>query len=183
MVSRALRGQSATEYIMVLAAVLVIGIIVATLLSYFSGFSGSITERESQTYWQSVARPIRLLEVNHDAAGMQCTSSPISTVDVLRVYVQNTQTNPIVLQQIIVDNDASAVPNVCPGSADNSAPSLTTSNVTLGPGKSVLVGFISTKKKCTSSSQRVSMLLKFKYYSRSLEKYQIGEKDLIFTCA
>ena len=55
-----LRGQGATEYLVLLAVVLIIGLVSVALLGFFPGISGGISEAESQAYWGGVARPIKI---------------------------------------------------------------------------------------------------------------------------
>lgn len=177
-----LRAQGATEYLILLAAVLLIGTIVASLLGYFTGYSSGLTESESHVYWQSVAKPIRILEAVQNTMGCECSDVCITTVDVFRVVVQNTQSNPIILRQVVVDGNNTAVGNVCLSpSLEN--PTDHTENVTLNPGKQVTIGVISTSKKCTSANQLIPMALSLKYSSRGLDLVQTGEKDFLMRCA
>lgn len=46
-----MRGQAATEYLIILAVVVIIALIVVGVLSGFSRLAGGITEQQSQTYW------------------------------------------------------------------------------------------------------------------------------------
>ena len=56
------KGQSSSEYLSLLAAVLVVGLAAVTLLQYFPGMGGEASATESHLYWASSIRPIGVLE-------------------------------------------------------------------------------------------------------------------------
>ena len=56
-----LRGQGATEYLVLLAVVLVIALVAIALLGFFPGMAGDERVTQSQAYWQS-ATPIAIIE-------------------------------------------------------------------------------------------------------------------------
>ncbi len=45
------KGQAATEYLIILAVVVIIALIVVGVLGGFQGLTGGITEQQSATYW------------------------------------------------------------------------------------------------------------------------------------
>ena len=49
------RGQAATEYLIILAVVVIIALIVVGVLGGFQGLSGGITRQQSEVYWSSIA--------------------------------------------------------------------------------------------------------------------------------
>ncbi len=49
------RGQAATEYLIILAVVVIIALIVVGVLGGFQGLSGGITRQQSEAYWSSIA--------------------------------------------------------------------------------------------------------------------------------
>ena len=49
------RGQAATEYLIILAVVVIIALIVVGVLGGFQGLSGGITKQQSEAYWSSIA--------------------------------------------------------------------------------------------------------------------------------
>lgn len=57
------RGQGATEYLVLLAVVLVIALVGVALLGFFPGTANDAQITESQIYWQS-AGPIAITELN-----------------------------------------------------------------------------------------------------------------------
>lgn len=54
------KGQGATEYLVLLAVVLMIALVSLALLGFFPGMAGDAKKSESDTYWKS-ARPFGIL--------------------------------------------------------------------------------------------------------------------------
>jgi len=59
-VSRSLRGQGATEYLVVLGAVLLVSIVVVSAMSSFPSSQSSMKQQQSQAYWSSLS-PIKVI--------------------------------------------------------------------------------------------------------------------------
>ncbi len=57
-----MKGQGSTEYLVILAVVLVVALIVIGLLGQFTGFSGAGLEQQSKAYWQGT-QPFALQSV------------------------------------------------------------------------------------------------------------------------
>jgi len=56
-----MRGQGATEYLVLLAVVLIVALVSVALLGFFPGMASDAQMTQSQTYWQS-AQPIAISE-------------------------------------------------------------------------------------------------------------------------
>jgi len=56
-----LRAQGATEYLVLLAVVLIVALVSVALLGFFPGMASDAQITQSQTYWQS-ATPVAILE-------------------------------------------------------------------------------------------------------------------------
>lgn len=56
-----MKGQGATEYLVLLAVVLIIALVSIALLGFFPGLSSGITDEQSRAYWSS-ASPISISE-------------------------------------------------------------------------------------------------------------------------
>ncbi len=56
-----MRGQGATEYLVLLAVVLIVALVSVALLSFFPGMAADAQETQSKMYWQS-ASPIAITE-------------------------------------------------------------------------------------------------------------------------
>lgn len=62
-------GQGATEYLVMLAAILVVALVALALLGFFPGMTGDAKISQSDSYWKSEARPIAVLEHKATTAG------------------------------------------------------------------------------------------------------------------
>jgi len=88
------KGQGATEYLVLLAVVLVIALVALALLGDVFGRSGDVKITSSQAYWSSVA-PLSII-------GASAYRSPSSTVHYPFIKIRNTGTDSIRLKGIIV---------------------------------------------------------------------------------
>ncbi|MFA6327971.1 MAG: class III signal peptide-containing protein [Candidatus Micrarchaeia archaeon] len=63
------RGQGATEYLVLLAVVLIIALVAIMLLGYFPGMATDAKITQSNTYWRGEARPFAITEANINSSG------------------------------------------------------------------------------------------------------------------
>jgi len=56
------RGQGATEYLVLLAVVLIVALVSVALLGFFPGMAADARITQSQSYWRGQARPFAILE-------------------------------------------------------------------------------------------------------------------------
>ncbi|MEM4633540.1 MAG: hypothetical protein QW275_00095 [Candidatus Anstonellaceae archaeon] len=56
------KGQGATEYLVLLAVVLIIALVSIALLGFFPGLASDARITQSNSYWRGEARPIAILE-------------------------------------------------------------------------------------------------------------------------
>ncbi len=56
------KGQGATEYLVLLAVVLIIALVSIALLGFFPGLTGDAKLTQSDSYWRGQARPFQILE-------------------------------------------------------------------------------------------------------------------------
>ena len=56
------KGQGATEYLVLLAVVLIVAMVAIALLGFFPGLAGDAKISQSDTYWRGSARPFAILE-------------------------------------------------------------------------------------------------------------------------
>jgi hypothetical protein len=57
-----MKGQGATEYLVLLAAVLIIALVSLALLGFFPGMAGDAKISQSHSYWSSEAKPFAVVE-------------------------------------------------------------------------------------------------------------------------
>ena len=63
------RGQGATEYLVLLAVVLIIALVSIMLLGYFPGMATDAKITQSNAYWRGEARPFAITESNINSTG------------------------------------------------------------------------------------------------------------------
>ena len=63
------RGQGATEYLVLLAVVLIIALVAIMLLGYFPGMATDAKITQSNAYWRGDARPFAITEVSINSTG------------------------------------------------------------------------------------------------------------------
>lgn len=90
------RGQGTTEYLIILAIVIVIALVVVGVLGGFPRIGSSIGEGQSKTYWSSV-QPLALIEWKVGATG---TSS---------LVFQNQTSSSITLNSVLWDTNSITV--------------------------------------------------------------------------
>jgi len=63
------KGQGATEYLVLLAVVLIIALVAIMLLGYFPGMATDAKITQSNAYWRGEARPFAITEANINSTG------------------------------------------------------------------------------------------------------------------
>ena len=66
------KGQGATEYLVLLAVVLIVALVSVALLGFFPGMAADARIAQSSSYWRGQARPFAILDNACTAAG-SCT--------------------------------------------------------------------------------------------------------------
>ena len=66
-----MKGQGATEYLVLLAVVLIIALVSIALLGFFPGMASDAKITQSNSYWQGQARPFSISEIRVNASGGQ----------------------------------------------------------------------------------------------------------------
>lgn len=57
-----MKGQGATEYLVLLAVVLIVAMVAIALLGFFPGLAGDAKKAQSDAYWRGEARPFAIIE-------------------------------------------------------------------------------------------------------------------------
>jgi hypothetical protein len=68
-----MKGQGATEYLVLLAVVLIIALVSIALLGFFPGLASDARITQSTSYWRGEARPFAILEHTFSAASANGT--------------------------------------------------------------------------------------------------------------
>ncbi|HQT45139.1 MAG TPA: class III signal peptide-containing protein [Candidatus Micrarchaeota archaeon] len=156
------KGQGSTEYLVILAVVLIIALVAIAILGFFPGLATDAQKTQSDSYWQGVAYPFRIVESK-------------ATAGTLSVILQNANSQALTLNSM-----AAGGANATPG-----LPA-----VFLGGEKKLVQYNISIDGICGNGSTRYAVAgntISFNYSSNAL-KYQMqggdaAVKDLIGTCS
>ena len=164
------KGQGATEYLILLGAVLVVALGVITLLGFFPGMIGDATLSESQLYWRGSARPISVIE-EKNINGTICAGTGAASG--YRLVLVNINPDPIYLTNISLDGT--------PRTFCASGATLPAASLSIGPGQVFRIDAVGPP--CTPG-KAVEMQLAFTYDTPYLEgKTQAGAKKLSFKCS
>jgi len=91
------KGQGATEYLVLLAVVLIVALVSVALLGFFPGMAADARITQSQSYWRGQARPFAILD-----ASINTTNATLS--------VQNMEANgPYNITAISINGTGTAV--------------------------------------------------------------------------
>jgi hypothetical protein len=91
------KGQAATEYLIILAVVVIIALIVVGVLGGFQGLSGGITRQQSEAYWSSIADVGVLPNYKISPAIAELT-------------IRNNRPFPIKVSSVLIDNTGAISP-------------------------------------------------------------------------
>jgi hypothetical protein len=147
------RGQGTTEYLIILAVVIVIALVVVGVMGWFPGLSTGITESQSKAYWLG-ASPLAVTDWQITSTATDATFS-----------MRNMTTDVIQVTEITVDGTAIIATdvNIAAGS---------TTNVTGTTGKACASG----------SAYQYNMAISYDVINGISGKTQTGQKPLVATC-
>jgi hypothetical protein len=156
------KGQGATEYLVILGAVLLVAMVIIALLGWFPQVGGPAREKESDAYWKS-------------ATPFSITSQRFDNGTVL-LMVANRGSDKFNLTEIQVDDGAGNVYNL----------SITSTIFTAGDEKPIFVPSFTTGNPCVSTASggsyefaKVSLFYKMGIYPMR----QTGARPLVGRCA
>jgi len=55
------KGQGATEYLVILAVIIIIALVIVSIMGWFPGIALGVTEQQSKAYWRSTA-PLAIVD-------------------------------------------------------------------------------------------------------------------------
>ena len=155
------KGQGATEYLVLLAVVLIIALISIALLGFFPGLATDAKKTQSDTYWRGQASPFRVLD--HTIA----TSNGVMTLS-----VQNSGSDKITLNAYAIGGTA-----------------VTGLNTSFQGGETKNINLTLGTNPCTGATRYeiLGTQIMFNYTTiNSLAKVQGGDaptKSLVGTCS
>ncbi len=179
--ARTLHGQGATEYLILLAVVLVIAIVVVALLGFFPGTATDARMAQSKAYWDGVASPLQITDTQPLFTGTSNIICGQASKRGTRMAIMNTYTSQITITTLSVGNTSTTTTSVqfCPGSGGAVAPS-----ITVDPGGSALVDVITGTDYCGGANGSLGeYYVRFTYSTPYLAgQTQLGSKPLSFRC-
>ncbi len=155
------KGQGATEYLVLLAVVLIVAMVAIALLGFFPGLAGDAKKTQSDAYWRGEARPFAILEHSQSGTG-------------LTFVVQNLEADQRSINSIIVYGQGQ-IANITAFPSNNPY-------FSAGERKTVNVTFASN---CTSgATYEYWVNVSFNNSDNSIpNQRQIGSKTLVGKCA
>jgi len=124
-----MHGQGATEYLVLLAVVLIISLVAIALLGFFPGMAGDAKITESQAYWKG-ATPLAIVDVS----GIKSCSVETGA-RYFNMKIQNTGSYRIRLSKIWLGRENISLYNDV--SAGTEKP---LANIEMGPGEETCIG-------------------------------------------
>lgn len=148
------RGQGTTEYLIILAVIIIIALVVAGVMGWFPGLGGAITEQQSKAYWQG--------------------TSPIAVTD----WQIGSNTGKFTLKNVSTDKITVNVINL-KGDTNSSGTELP-ATLNAGESKSVSVNF--TGLGCTGTYQ-YNLIIYYDVEGGGITgKKLVGAKPIVGTC-
>lgn len=126
------QGQGATEYLVLLAVVLIISLVSIALLGFFPGTASDAAASESQAYWRS-ASPLAITEFK-----VYSTTSP--GVSATAMVIENHGAYPIRLSALLAKNQSGSLHRLTTY-YDNLVVLHDMSDITISPGDKACFGY------------------------------------------
>jgi hypothetical protein len=186
-----LKGQGATEYLVLLAVVLIIALVSISLLGFFPGVAFDSRLAQNHAYWSGQAYPIRIHEVTFAPmyGGYPNTCGYLFYTG-YRMAIQNMMADTITVEDICFPGNEPQCANYSAQLVCNSLPFSTfPSLIKIAPGEKKTVDVLDysvpflTPGCDTSKNIIYEKEVKIVYYSPyGVRNVQIGSKPLIFRC-
>lgn len=90
-------GQISAEFLIILAIVLIVALVAVGLSSFFLQSSGDVVQSETDTYWATQVRPLRVDQMQ----GYYYSGAPSSGE--IAIVIQNVDSKPLTLRNIVLD--------------------------------------------------------------------------------
>jgi len=161
------KGQGATEYLVLLAVVLIVAMVAIALLGFFPGLAGDAKIAQSDAYWRGTSRPFAILEHS-----MSSSSSNLTLV------IQNVDADQREITQLSMGGSGlSGTSN----SSDPASDFYSTSKRFFSSGEKKTI-YMDMGANCTSGNS-YELYVNFTYNTGSITGLkQFGEKTLVGRC-
>ncbi len=156
--ARSLRGQGATEYLVLLAVVLIIALVSIALLGFFPVLAVDAKITQSATYWNGDARPFAIKEHSMTTAG--------------------------VLTLVLMNNEASGTLSLTAinisGAGLSGTPSMSPTSATFAPGETRTITLSNITATGASAGNVYEVTVNISYTTpNSLSAKQYGAKPVM----
>ena len=153
------RGQGSTEYLVLLAMVLVVAMVAIALLGFFPGLAGDARAGQSDAYWRGNARPFAILEHSLTSGGD------------IKLVVQNLDSNSKYLKTITMA-----------GSGINASNSSANTYISAGQTVSSLIVDVTAGTCTTGSPYEFNVTFTYDSVGGISGNTQRGTKPLVGIC-
>jgi len=151
------KGQGASEYLILLAVVLVVGMVAVTLLGGFTSMGGDARTKESKQYW-AAANPFAITESSQQGS-------------MFYVTLQNTEPDRLILYNITLSDNT--------GNITYSPPS----GISFKGGQARTLNFTALRTCDATTYDFFEYGIKITYSSLDIaDKAQLGSKLIIGSC-
>jgi len=152
-----IKGQGATEYLVLLAVVLIIALVSIALLSFFPGLASDAKITQSASYWQGEARPFAIIEHS------------LTTSGTLTLVLQNKEASGTL-----------SLTNITLSGAGISGGSMSPSSATFAPGESRTITISNITLSSASAGTIYEINLNISYTTpNSISAKQYGAKPIM----
>ncbi|MEM2138065.1 MAG: hypothetical protein QW568_03170 [Candidatus Anstonellaceae archaeon] len=177
------KGQGATEYLVLLAVVLIIGLVTTALLGFFPGVAGDVSISESTLYW-SATTPIKVLEIAPLFSGTTGSVCGTAGRRGFRMVLLNSDVEMVTLTGISINNSGVAGANNYCLAGDSS---MTGPDLSMAAGDQVTLDIYTDSPSvnpqfCNSTSSTASLIARFYYSKLGLAKTFYGAKPIVLHC-
>ena len=151
------KGQGATEYLILFAVVLIVALVAVALLGFFPGVGANAKSSGTSAYWSSV-RPVQI----------DTWSSSNTT---LSLVLKSANANSVLISTVTISNASTMT------TTDSASPAVTL----LNPGDTTATTVTTTNNHCVTGSP-YAYYVKISYTVESSAQNFTGTKPIIGTC-
>ena len=114
-----MKGQGATEYLVLLAVVLIIALVSIALLGFFPGLASDAKITQSNTYWRGEANPVSIVDHSFDTTGNGSNNAASGTITITNMTVGNGSVSGTPIKMASGDQVTVTVSDAAAGSASS----------------------------------------------------------------
>lgn len=167
-----LSGQGASEYLMLLGAVLIVSLVAASLLGFFPGSAAEVPSTQSQIYWSGYASPFSVRDALYVSTG-SCAAANASPGP--QMLLKNTEKWSMNLTAVYLNGNSTAF---CVAGATVGATS-----IPFNSGEEKVVATLDSARTMCANRTKLPLDVSFRYNNPySQNKLQIGAEKLIVPC-